>query len=52
MSESLVDFWLAVRGLMWVLVALAALTLLAFILDASERLDNILRESGDNGTES
>jgi hypothetical protein len=48
MIESLVDFWLAVRGLMWVLVALAALTLLAFILDASERLDDILRGSGDN----
>lgn len=52
MIESLVDFWMAVRGLMWVLVALSALVFVAFVLDGSERLDNILRESGDNGTES
>ena len=48
MIESLVDFWLAVRGLMWVLVALALLTLLAFALDGAEKLDDILRGSGDN----
>lgn len=35
----LLNFWLAVRGLMWVLVALAGLVLLAFVLDTklSER---------------
>ena len=33
MSE-LVDFWLAVRSLMWVLIALSALVVLAFVLDS------------------
>lgn len=33
MSE-LVDFWLAVRSLMWVLLALLALVVLAFVLDS------------------
>jgi hypothetical protein len=47
--ESLVSFWLAVRGLMWVLVALSAITLLAFVLDGSEAVNSILRGSGDNG---
>ena len=48
MMSELVDFWLAVRGLMWALVALAAMTLLAFALDGAEKLDDILRGSGDN----
>jgi hypothetical protein len=30
----MIEFWLAVRGLMWVLVGLAGLTLLGFWLDS------------------
>lgn len=29
----MIEFWMAVRGLMWVLVALAALVFVAFWLD-------------------